>query len=147
MFWQCILGPQHIFNALTLFLFTLKADYNKKWTFLQLFLNILVQNWRILMLSKQNKAEILIFSPQICPRVASNKNHNIFYRFSWNPINFQIFELFILKIMYRIELILCIKKHMVNLLIITPEMCELAKAPTTASSSVATLGRIFRPVW
>ena len=33
MFWQCILGPQQIFNILTLFLFTLKADCNKKWTF------------------------------------------------------------------------------------------------------------------
>jgi hypothetical protein len=27
------LGPQQIFNILTLFLFTLKADCNKKWTF------------------------------------------------------------------------------------------------------------------
>ncbi len=30
---KCILGPQQIFNILTLFLFTLKADCNKKWTF------------------------------------------------------------------------------------------------------------------
>jgi hypothetical protein len=34
MFWQCILGPQQIFNILPLFLFTLKADCNKKWLFL-----------------------------------------------------------------------------------------------------------------
>ena len=33
MFWKCILGPQKIFNILTLFLFTLTADCNKKWTF------------------------------------------------------------------------------------------------------------------
>ena len=62
------------------------------------------------MFSKQNKAKILIFSPQICPRVDSNKNQNIFYRFSRNPIKFPIFELFILKFMYRIEWILCFKK-------------------------------------
>jgi hypothetical protein len=42
------------------------------------------------MLSKKNKAEILIFSSQICPRVDGNKN---FYRFSRNPIKFSIFEL------------------------------------------------------
>ena len=46
------------------------------------------------MFSKQNKAKILIFSPQICPRVDSNKNQNVFYRFSWNPIKIPIFELF-----------------------------------------------------
>jgi hypothetical protein len=34
------------------------------------------------MLSKQNMAEILTFSPQICPRVDGSKNLNIFYRFS-----------------------------------------------------------------
>jgi hypothetical protein len=139
MFWQCILGPQEIFNILTLFLFTLKADSTKKWTFSSLvnliplkinisltFLNILVQNWRIFMLSKQNKAEILIFSSQICPRVDGNKNQNIFYRFNWNPIKFPIFELFILKFMYRIAWILCFKKNLVKILIITLEMCELA---------------------
>ena len=49
------------------------------------------------MFSKQNKAKILIFSPQICPRVDSNKNQNSFYRFSWNPIKITIFEIFILK--------------------------------------------------
>ncbi len=78
------------------------------------------------MLSKQNKAEILIFSSQICPRVDGNKNQNIFYRFSRNPIKFPIFELFILKVMYRIEGILCFKKILVKILIITLEMCELA---------------------
>ena len=45
------------------------------------------------MLTKQNKVEILIFSSQICPRVDGNKNQNIFYRFSGNPIKFPIFEL------------------------------------------------------
>jgi hypothetical protein len=78
------------------------------------------------MLSKQNKAEILIFSSQICPRVDGNKNLNILYRFSSNPIKFPIFELFILKFMYRIEWILCFKKNLVKILIITLEMCELA---------------------
>ncbi len=33
MFWQRILGPQQIFNILPLFLFTLKADCNKKMDF------------------------------------------------------------------------------------------------------------------
>ena len=78
------------------------------------------------MFSKKNKAKILIFSPQICPRVDSNKNQNIFYRFSWNPIKITFFELFILKIMYKIEWILCFKKNLVKILIITSEMCELA---------------------
>ncbi len=78
------------------------------------------------MLSKHNKAEILIFSPQICPRVDGNKNLNIFYRFSWNPIKFPIFEVFVLKIMYRIEWILSFKKNLVKILMTTPEMCELA---------------------
>jgi hypothetical protein len=45
------------------------------------------------MSSKQNQAEMLIFSPQICTRVDSDENQNIFYRLSLNP----------LKIMYRIE--------------------------------------------
>ncbi len=78
------------------------------------------------MLSKQNKAEILIFSSQICPRFDGNKNQNIFYRFSINPIKFPNFELFILKFMYRIEWILCFKKNLVKILITTLEMCELA---------------------
>ncbi len=130
MFWKCILGPQQIFNILTLFLFTLKADCTKKWTFSSLvnlnplkikhfsnfFLYIRVQNWRLLMLSKQNKAEILIFSYQICPRVDGYKNLNIFYIFSRNPIKLPIFELFILKFMYRMEWILCFKKNLVKIL-------------------------------
>jgi hypothetical protein len=33
MFWKYILGPQNIFNILTLFLFTLKVDSNKNRTF------------------------------------------------------------------------------------------------------------------
>ena len=78
------------------------------------------------MLSKQNKAEILIFSSQICPRVDGNKNQNIFYRFSRNPIKFPIFKVFVLKIMYRIEWILSFKKNLVKILITTPEMCKLA---------------------
>ncbi len=49
------------------------------------------------MFSKQNEAKILIFSPQICPRVDSNKNQNIFYRFSWNHTKIQIFELLFWK--------------------------------------------------
>ncbi len=46
------------------------------------------------MFLKQNKAKILIFSPQICPRVDSNKNQNIFYRLSWNSIKIPIFEFY-----------------------------------------------------
>ena len=54
------------------------------------------------MFSKQSKAKILIFSPQICPRVDSNKNQNIFTDSVESHKNSN-FRTFILKIMYKIE--------------------------------------------
>jgi hypothetical protein len=78
------------------------------------------------MFSKQNKAKILIFSPQICPRVDSNKKQNIFLQIQLKSHKNSNFRTFILKIMYKIEWILCFKKNLLKILIITPEMSELA---------------------
>ena len=63
------------------------------------------------MFSKQNKAKILIFSPQMCTIVKSNENQDFFTDSDLNPLKFEIFEFFILKIMYKIECILCFKKN------------------------------------
>jgi hypothetical protein len=39
------------------------------------------------MFSKQNKAKILIFSPQMCTRVNSNENQDFFTDSDLNPLN------------------------------------------------------------
>ncbi len=62
------------------------------------------------MFSKQNKAEILIFSPHMCTRVNSNENQDFFTDSDLNPLTFEIFKFLILIIMYKIECILCFKK-------------------------------------
>ncbi len=74
------------------------------------------------MFSKQNKAKILIFSPQMCTRVNSNENQDFFTDSDLNPLKFEIFKFFILKIMYKIECILCLKKNLVKILILASEM-------------------------
>jgi len=63
------------------------------------------------MFSKQNKAKILIFSPQMCTRVNSNENQDFCNDSDFKPLKFEIFEFFILKIIYKIECILCFKKN------------------------------------
>ena len=78
------------------------------------------------MFSKQNKAKILIFSSQKCTRVNSIENQDFFTDSDLNPLKFEIFEFFILKIMYKIECILCLKKNLVKILILASEMCEVA---------------------
>ncbi len=64
------------------------------------------------MFSKQNKAKILIFSSQMCTRVNRNENQDFFTVSDLNPLKFENFEFFILKIMYKIECILCLKKKL-----------------------------------
>ena len=64
------------------------------------------------MFSKQNKAKILIFSPQMCTKVNSNENQDFFTDSDLNSLKFEIFKFFILKIMYKIECILCLKKKL-----------------------------------
>ncbi len=49
------------------------------------------------MFSKQNKAKILIFSPQMCTRVNSNENHDFFTDSVLNPLKFEIFEILFWK--------------------------------------------------
>jgi hypothetical protein len=74
------------------------------------------------MLSKQNQAEMLIFSPQICIRVDSDENLNIFHRLNLNPLKFTIFNFFFKSCLALNEFIF---KNFVNILILTPEMCQL----------------------
>ncbi len=53
------------------------------------------------------------------------KNQNIFYRYILN-LKIYIFEIFILKIVNKIEWILCWQKNLVKILILTLKMCDLA---------------------
>ncbi len=74
------------------------------------------------MLSKQNQAEMLIFSPQICIRVDGDENLYIFYRLNLKPLKFTIFKFFLKSCLVLNEFFF---KNFVKILILIPEMCEL----------------------
>jgi hypothetical protein len=48
----------------------------------------------------------------MCIGVNSNENQDFFTDSDLNPLKFEIFEFFILKIIYKIECILCLKKKL-----------------------------------
>jgi hypothetical protein len=109
MFWQCILGPQKMFNILTLFLLTLEADCNRNWTFsslahlnpfkwtcLKTFFEYLCVELGGLKVSKSRiRPKYWYLLIKCAPESTAMKNQNIFYRISLNPFKYTFLTFFL----------------------------------------------------